>query len=311
MYAIETDNLKKIFGTFTALKGISLEVPQGVCYGLLGLNGAGKTTTIKCILGLLRPTGGTITVFGEKRTIKTNRYIGYLPERVEYHKHITIRDFLAYIGLLNLLPRYEIKKQTEDLLEFVGLGGWGDSPIGTLSAGMKQRLGFAQSLMGNPKLIILDEPTSNLDPVGRDEMLNKIKTVVNQGITVFVSSHILSEIERVSEYIGIIADGHVLVQGALKDIKKETVMSKTPTIEIVVNDPSKLISVLEEINYISNIMRSEFTILVETTDIAQLGKDIPKILVDNNLELIKYSPPISGLQELFLKIVEETAHAKA
>ena len=310
MFAIETDNLKKVFGTYTALKGISLKVPQGVCYGLLGLNGAGKTTTIKCILGLLRPSGGKISVFGEKRTIRTNRYIGYLPERVEYDKHVTIKDFLAYVGLLNLLPRSEIKKQTKELLEFVGLGGWGDSPIGTLSAGMKQRLGFAQALMGNPKLIMLDEPTSNLDPVGRDEMLNKIKTVVNQGITVFVSSHILSEIERVSDYIGIIADGHVLVQGALNDIRRETKLTRIPTVEIIVNDPSKLISVLEDVNYISKIMRSDFNVLVETTDIDQLGKDIPKILVENDLQLIKYSPPIGGLQEIFLKIMEETAHAK-
>ncbi len=309
MYAIETDNLKKVFGTYTALKGISLKVPKGVCYGLLGLNGAGKTTTIKCILGLLRPTGGAITVFGEKRTIKTNRYIGYLPERVEYDKHVIIRDFLAYVGLLNLLPKKEIRKQTEELLEFVGLGGWGDSPIGTLSAGMKQRLGFAQSLMGNPKLIILDEPTSNLDPVGRDEMLHKIKTVVEQGITVFVSSHILSEIERVSDHIGIIADGHVLVQGALNDIRRETERTQAPKVEIVVNNPSKLISVLEDINYITNIMRSDLNILVETQDIDQLGKDIPKILVENDLQLIKYSPPVSGLQEIFLKIMEETAYA--
>ncbi|MFX0141063.1 MAG: ATP-binding cassette domain-containing protein, partial [Candidatus Hodarchaeota archaeon] len=119
MYAIKTEDLKKVFGNYTAIKDIDLEVPEGVCYGLLGLNGAGKTTTIKCILGLLRPTSGTISIFGKKRTSETNRYIGFLPERIDYHGHIRLKDFLAYVGLLNLLPKYEIKKQIDELLEFV------------------------------------------------------------------------------------------------------------------------------------------------------------------------------------------------
>ncbi|MHA1382881.1 MAG: ABC transporter ATP-binding protein [Candidatus Helarchaeota archaeon] len=308
MYAIQTKNLKKNFGNFTALNGIDLEVPEGVCYGLLGLNGAGKTTSIKCILGLLKPTSGTIKIFGEKRTIATNRYIGYLPERLDFHKHITLNNFLSYVGLLNLMPKSEIKRQVEDLLEFVGLGGWGDSAIGTLSAGMKQRLGLAQSLMGYPKLIILDEPTSNLDPIGRDEMLGKIQTIVNQGITVFVSSHILSEIEKVSNYIGIIANGVVFKQGSLIDIKEEA-MSKQAEIEIIVNKPNILISALEELNYISNINQINDKILIETSNSAELGKKIPQILVENNLQLIQYTPKISGLQDIFLKIMEENVHA--
>ncbi len=308
MYAIKTEDLKKFFGDYPAIRDIDLEVPQGVCYGLLGLNGAGKTTTIKCILGLLNPTSGTIKIFGKKRTSETNRYIGFLPERIDYHGHILVKDFLAYVGLLNLLPRYEIEKQIDELLEFVGLGGWGDSRIGDLSAGMKQRLGFAQALMGNPKLIMLDEPTSNLDPVGRDDMLNKIKTIVKEGITVFISSHILSEIEVVSDYIGIIANGRVVTQGSLEDIRRERSIHKKPIIEIIVNEPINLIPALENLNYISKITRMDFKILAETTDPDQLGKDIPQILVDNNLQLIKYSPPMGGLQEIFLNIMEETAH---
>ncbi|MFX1452178.1 MAG: ATP-binding cassette domain-containing protein [Promethearchaeota archaeon] len=310
MYAIKTEDLKKVFGNYTAIRDIDLEVPQGVCYGLLGLNGAGKTTTIKCILGLLRPTSGNIKIFGKKRTSETNRYIGFLPERIDYHGHIPVKDFLAYVGLLNLLPRSEIEKQIDELLEFVGLGGWGDSAIGNLSAGMRQRLGFAQALMGNPKLIMLDEPTANLDPVGRDEMLNKIKAIVKEGITVFISSHILSEIEMVSDYIGIIADGYVVTQGSVEDIKRERSRVEKPIIEIVVNEPTKLVLALENLDYISKITRMDFKILAETTDPDQLGKDIPQILVDNRLQLIKYSPPMGGLQEIFLKIMEETAHGK-
>ncbi|MHA1378593.1 MAG: ABC transporter ATP-binding protein [Candidatus Helarchaeota archaeon] len=308
MYAIQTNKLRKDFGDFTALNDINLEIPEGVCYGLLGLNGAGKTTTIKCILGLLKPTSGSITIFGEKRTLSTNQYIGYLPERLDFHKHITLNDFMAYVGLLNLIPKSEIKSQTEDLLEFVGLGGWGNATIGTLSAGMKQRLGFAQSLMGYPKLIILDEPTSNLDPLGRDEMLKKIKTVINQGITVFTSSHILSEIEKVSDYIGIIANGVVLKQGELKEIKEEA-MSKGAEIEIIVDKPQVLIPALEELGYITNIVKTNNNILIETSNSAQLGRTIPKILVENDIQLIQYLPKISGLQDIFLKIMEESVTA--
>ena len=306
MYAIQTKDLKKDFGDFTALSDIDLEVPEGTCYGLLGLNGAGKTTTIKCILGLLKPTSGSISIFGEKRTLATNRYIGYLPERLDFHKHISLTDFMGYIGLLNLMKKSEIKNQTEDLLEFVGLGGWGDAKIGTLSAGMKQRLGLAQSLMGYPKLIILDEPTSNLDPLGREEMLNKIKTVVNQGITVFTSSHILSEIEKVSDYIGIIAKGVVLKQGELINIKEEE-MTKYAEIEILVDKPQILISALENIDYVINIVKTSSNILLTTSNSAQLGKKLPQILVENDIQLFQYTPKVSGLQDIFLKIMEENA----
>jgi len=185
------------------------------------------------------------------------------------------------------MPKTEIKRQVEDLLEFVGLGGWGDAPIGTLSAGMKQRLGFAQSLMGYPKLIILDEPTSNLDPIGRDEMARKIKTVVNQGITVFVSSHILSEIEKVSDYIGIIAKGIVFKQGKLEVIKEEA-MSRKSEIEIIVDKPKVLISALENDDNVTKIERLQSKIIVETLNSAILGKTFPKILVENDLQLIQY-----------------------
>lgn len=310
MNAVQTIDLKKNFGDFTALDDINLEVPEGSCYGLLGLNGAGKTTTIKCILGLLKPTKGSILIFGEKRTIATNRYIGYLPEKIEFYKNITLKDFLTYVGLLNLMPKYEINKQTEELLEFVGLGGWGDSPIGNLSAGMKQRLGLAQALMGYPKLIILDEPTANLDPVGRDEMLKGIKETVKQGITAFISSHILSEIEKVCDYIGIIANGVMYKQGELKDIKNEA-MSKTARIEIIVDKPDILIEALTGLDYIVNVKNEISKVIVETSNSALLGKTFPQILVDLELQLIQYTPSISGLQDVFLKIMEESANAKS
>ncbi|MEM3586068.1 MAG: ABC transporter ATP-binding protein, partial [Candidatus Jordarchaeaceae archaeon] len=268
MLAIEIHNLKKVFGNFQALRGINLEVPEGACFGLLGPNGAGKSTTIKLILGLLLPTEGEIKVFGHRAgSFKARQKIGYLPERMGYHAHVKAKDFLRYIGILSNMPASEIDKRADELLDWVGLGGWGESPIGALSAGMKQRLGLAQAVMGDPKLVILDEPTSNLDPIGRNEILKKIREITEEGKTVFVSSHILPEIEAVSDYVGIIYRGEMIKQGRLKDIKKEAVTKGKHNYELVVDNPEAVISALQELSYIVHVTRSDDRLLIQTEDV--------------------------------------------
>ncbi|MEM2145083.1 MAG: ABC transporter ATP-binding protein [Candidatus Jordarchaeaceae archaeon] len=311
MLAVEIHNLRKVFGSFQALKGINLEVPEGTCFGLLGPNGAGKSTTIKLILGLLSPTEGEIKVFGYKAgSFKARQKIGYLPERMGYHEHVKAKDFLRYIGILSNMPSTEIDKRADELLDWVGLSGWGEAPIGTLSAGMKQRLGLAQAVMGDPKLVILDEPTSNLDPIGRNEILERIKEITQEGRTVFVSSHVLPEIEIVSDYVGIIHRGEMIKQGKLKDIKKEAITRGKHNYELIVNNPEAIIPVLQGLPFIIGVTRSDDRILIQTEDVNQLGQELPKILVDTKVQLIKFAPMGESLQDIFLQIMGETQNVQ-
>nr|MDO8077957.1 ABC transporter ATP-binding protein [Candidatus Freyarchaeota archaeon] len=306
MLAIETRNLRKVFGNFHALKGVNIEVPEGKCYGLLGPNGAGKSTTIKIILGLLTPTEGEARVFGYKAgSFKARQKIGYLPERIGFHDHIKVIDFLRYIGILSNMQSSELDERAEELLEWVGLGGWGESPIGNLSAGMKQRLGLAQAVMGDPKLVILDEPTSNLDPIGRSEILERIRDITREGRTVFMSSHVLPEIEVVSDYVGIIHRGEMIKQGKLKDIKREAIERGRHNYELIVDRPEAIMHELQKAPYISNVARSDESILIQASDEDKLGRNLPKLLLDAKVRLIKFAPLGESLQDVFLQIMGE------
>lgn len=311
MLAIETHNLRKVFGSFQALKGIDLEVPEGSCFGLLGPNGAGKSTTIKLILGLLSPTEGEVKVFGYKAgSFKARQKIGYLPERMGYHAYVKAIDFLRYIGILSNMPSDEVDIKSEELLDWVGLSGWGETPIGNLSAGMKQRLGLAQAVMGDPELIILDEPTSNLDPIGRNEILERIKDITKQGRTVFVSSHVLPEIEVVSDYVGIIYQGEMIKQGKLKDIKREELRKGKHNYELIVDKPDAVIPELQKSSFISSLTRSDERIFIHANDVVQLGQKLPNLLVDAKVRLIKFAPIGESLQDVFLQIMGETRNVQ-
>ncbi|WXG41037.1 MAG: ABC transporter ATP-binding protein [Candidatus Freyarchaeum deiterrae] len=307
MLAIEIRNLRKVFGNFQALKGIDIEVDEGICFGLLGPNGAGKSTTIKLILGLLTPTEGEVKVFGYKAgSFKARKKIGYLPERMGYHGEVKVVDFMNYIGTLSNMPSAQVDEKSEELLDWVGLGGWGEAPIGTLSAGMKQRLGLAQAVMGDPQLVILDEPTSNLDPIGRNEILARIKDITKEGRTVFVSSHVLPEIETVSDCIGIINRGQMMVQGKLSDIKKEQLKKGKHNYEIIVDKPDVIIPVLQNLPFVSRVTRSDDRILIHATDVDQLGQKLPKLIADAKVQLIKFAQIGESLQDIFLQILGET-----
>ncbi len=304
MSAISIRGLRKNFGSFTALENVDLEVPEGVCFGFLGPNGAGKTTTIKIILGLLEPSGGEVRVFGEKAgSYSVRRRIGYLPERIEYHNHVLCIDFLKYVGILNHMKPLSAEKVAREILTWVGLEGWEEQPIGSLSAGMKQRLGLAQALMGNPDLLILDEPTTNLDPLGRKEILDKVRELVNEGKTVLFSSHILSEVETVSDYVGIIYKGRTLRQGKLKDVVQELVHGKSGRYELVVDAKEKVLTLLTERGVDAAIDGDR--IIIFSSDMNNLGKLLPKVLVDAGACILKFAPVGGALQEVFLQLVSQ------
>ncbi len=214
---ITTNALCKKYGEAMSVKDLDLKVPRGVVYGFLGPNGAGKSTTMKMILGLAKSTSGTITVFGKEMNQRNRLTIlkeaGSLIESPSYYAHLTGRENLKIISTLKGVEEEEIDR----VLKIVRLENQKDKKAGQYSLGMKQRLGLAGALLGNPKLLILDEPTNGLDPAGIQEMRELIRALPKTfGMTVMVSSHLLNEIEQMADHIGVISKGELVFQDRLK-----------------------------------------------------------------------------------------------
>jgi ABC-2 type transport system ATP-binding protein len=202
-----------------ALRGVDLSVPRGSVFGLLGPNGAGKTTLIKVLLGLVKRTSGDGELLGRPLGDRLGRRrIGYLPEHHRFPRHLTGNSAMLYYGGLNNLSRREIISRRSGLLNRVGLAGWGDTPVAKYSKGMQQRLGIAQALLHQPDLLILDEPTDGVDPIGRAEVRSLLRQLQSEGTTVFLNSHQLQEIELVCDQAAILAKGQVQRVGTIDEI---------------------------------------------------------------------------------------------
>ena len=212
-YMIQTKNLNKSYKKQEVNKDISLLVPKNSIYGLLGPNGAGKSTLLKMLTGMINPTSGEI-IYKEKPWSRNDLLeIGSLIEQSPIYENLTARENLKVRTLLYNLPDSRI----EDVLEIVNLTNTGNKKAGKFSMGMKQRLGIAIALLNNPKLLILDEPTNGLDPIGIGDLRELIKSFPKKGITVIISSHILSEVEQTADYIGIIANGQLWYQEKVQE----------------------------------------------------------------------------------------------
>ena len=206
-------------GRTHALQGVSFEVRQGEIYGLLGPNGAGKTTTLKLILGLLRPDTGRVTIFGRPASEPASRRrIGFLPENPYFYDYLTAREFLDFYGRLQGIPGSGRAASIAALLELVGLAGVAHRPLRKFSKGMVQRVGMAQALLGDPEFVILDEPMSGLDPIGRREFRDIILSLRKSGRTVFFSSHILQDAEMICDRVGILKEGRLIREGDLDSL---------------------------------------------------------------------------------------------
>ncbi len=220
MFAIETQHLSKFYsrGKVKALQDFSLTVEQGKIFGLLGPNGAGKTTFIKIVLGIIHPNGGKASILGKPITdYKVHRHIGYLSEKHHFPGFLTAGRVLYYFGKMSGLTGNALEKRMDELLELVKLSDWKNHKVREFSKGMQQRLGLAHALINDPKLIFLDEPTDGIDPVGRREIRDLLQLLRDQGKTIFLNSHLLSEVERISDEIAILKDGRLLKKGPVHE----------------------------------------------------------------------------------------------
>lgn len=229
MNIIETKRLTKAYGDFTAVSGIDLHIPKGKVYGFLGPNGAGKSTTMKMLLGLLRPTGGSFTMDGKQYPedrMEILREVGSLIEAPAFYGNLTGEENLEILRRILGLPKSDLA----EALEIVGLTQFRLRLAKNYSLGMKQRLGLAGALIGKPPILILDEPTNGLDPVGIHEIRTLIRSLPERyGCTVLVSSHLLSEIELMADTIGILNHGHLLFEGTLDQLQWNAASLGYPT----------------------------------------------------------------------------------
>ncbi|MBY0227789.1 MAG: ABC transporter ATP-binding protein [Gemmataceae bacterium] len=220
---IEAAGLVKSYGSVHALKGVSLSVARGEIFGLLGQNGAGKTTLIKALLGIIAATDGRASVLGQPAgSASARRRVGYLPEDHHFPEYHTAASLLDFYGALLDMPARARKTRIPEALQEVGLVGRMHSKIRTYSKGMKQRVGIAQALMHEPEVVFLDEPTDGVDPVGRREIRELLQRLKRQGLTVFVNSHLLGEVELLCDRVVILDRGRVIRQGTMAELTKQT-----------------------------------------------------------------------------------------
>jgi ABC-2 type transport system ATP-binding protein len=223
--AVEVEALTKVFSipfrkqSIVAVRDLSLRVEPGEVYGLLGPNGSGKSTTLKIVLGLVSPTCGRTQIFGrDSSVVATREAVGFLPENPYFYKFLTGAETLRFFGKLCGLSGSELKDRVQELIDLVGLTEARNQRLSTYSKGMLQRIGLAQALINEPKLVVLDEPTAGVDPAGSRDIRNLIIDLKKRGVTVLLSSHLLGQVQEICDRVGILAKGALVREGPLEEL---------------------------------------------------------------------------------------------
>ena len=290
---LEAKNLTKSFGLRKAVNKLNLEIPNGSVFGFLGPNGSGKSTTIRMMTALISPDVGEVFINGEsiqKNGSKALSNVGALIERADFHKHLSAKTNLKMLARMDGTDFSNIQK----VLDRTGLGSRANDKVKTYSQGMKQRLGIAQALMGNPKLLILDEPTNGLDPEGMKEIRDLVGELSSEGITVFISSHLLDEVQKICSHVAMISLGELIIAGKMEDLLKNSEMLMT---EIHVDQTEKSINILSNFKWVHRCDEKNgiLRVSIAPNKIAELVN----ILVQNKI-LVSAITPKTSLEDLYL-----------
>jgi ABC-2 type transport system ATP-binding protein len=300
--AIDVRDLRKVFRTplrrkkVEALRGVSFTVERGHIYGFVGPNGAGKTTTIRTLMGLIRPSGGSATIFGHAIPSRAARFkVGFLPETPYFYDYLTVGELLDLAGRLFGMAKTARKKRADELIDKVGLGRARTQPLKKFSKGMLQRAGLAQALMNDPELVVLDEPTSGLDPIGRKEVRDLIVELRDEGKTVFFSSHILTDIEAIADRVAIIARGQLQAQGTPAELIKRTVLGIDVTVRVA--PEAELAELTDGASRVRRIADELSLTLAADTDVdSWLAR-----ARDKGAKVVAVAPRHETLEELFMR----------
>lgn len=295
--AIKTENLRKVFDENVAVRGLTLQVQQGEVFGFLGPNGAGKTTSIKMLLGLVAPTAGSAMLLGAPLGDRAARAkIGFLPEHFRFHDWLSADEFLNLHGELYRMPAARRRPRIDELLDLVALTPFRDKQLRTFSKGMLQRIGLAQALLNDPALVFLDEPTSGLDPVGRRLVRDIIADLKKRGTTIFLNSHLLSEVEITCDRVAFIKHGEVIRVSELK-----TLVYGATSVTVRANGLTP--NVLEGLRQWGKDIRADGNqVTLTVADEAALPA-INRFLVAQNVEVFALTPQHLSLEDLFIQIV--------
>jgi ABC-2 type transport system ATP-binding protein len=288
-----------------ALVGVSLSVGRGEIFGLLGPNGAGKTTLIKVLLGIVRASAGTASMLGLPAGSREGRkHVGYLAENHRMPRHHTGNSALAFFGALSGLARAEVRRRREGLLRAVGLDGWGRTPIRKYSKGMLQRLGLAQAMLHDPDLLILDEPTDGVDPVGRSEMRAILQGLKAAGKTIFINSHLLQEVELVCDRVAILDRGKLLHQGTIAELTRQPADAEVRL--VVAGDEGAIRAALAEAHptEFRLVGVNQFEVLLAGADQAAIDRAVDRVR-GGRLSLVSLTRKTQTLEQAFLTILEQ------
>jgi len=305
MAVVEAIGLRKAYRDAVAVDRLDLSIEEREIYGLLGPNGSGKTTTILLLLGLTEPSSGTIRVLGRnpwREGLAVKRQIGYLPENVGFYDDLTARENLRFVARLNRIPDRESAPLIDDALGSVGLGEVADRPVRTYSRGMRQRLGIAEVLLKEPRLAILDEPTSGIDPEGATQILDLIVRMRNdRGMAVLLSSHLLHQVQRVCDRVGILHRGRLVAEGTLDQLSLSNDLERAIEIRARGLDPDGIEAIRAIEGVIDVEARGDWIRVRGNPPDGALARAV----VESNGELIELRGATATLEDVYLRYFQE------
>lgn len=302
---LKVEGLKKMYGRTAALDGLCMHVKSGTLYGFVGPNGAGKTTTIKILTGLLLPDSGTVTVDGMdalKESGKVMEKIGYVPDFFGVYDNLKVWEYMELFSACGGLYGLNARKRSQDLLEQVGLGEKADYYVDGLSRGMKQRLCLARALIHNPPILVMDEPTSGLDPGTRFEFKEILKELREQGKTIVISSHILSELSEICTDIGIVEQGKMVLEGSIDDILSQ-INVRSPLMISVCRNKEQALKLLRSHPYVETITIRQNDIMVGFVGEQEDEAILLKQLIDAGVMICGFVRERGNLESVFMQII--------
>jgi ABC-2 type transport system ATP-binding protein len=306
-FVIETQNLTKSYGKFVAVDGLNMHIAEGEVFGFLGPNGAGKTTTILMLMGFAEPTSGIVRVNGYdpvREPIKVKKVVGYMPEKIGFYDDLTPVENLEYTGRLNGFEGKLLTEKIDHLLDVVGLNDKSSQLVGKLSHGMKQRLGIADVMVKEPRVAIFDEPTSGIDPEGTEQVLNLIKDMSKQKVTVLISSHQLHQVQKICTQVGIFSKGKMVASGPVDKLGRDALRKGKFNIILPIAELGD--KVREEIQKIPDVVGVESngtsTVVTADNDISRQLEDV--VLKTTGLKL-QMKVEEFELEEIYMKYFKE------